>query len=72
MHVEVKSVAEDSGSATAVAQFKDDLKAESFIVMSGDLVTDVPLKVISGRHPAHVPYILSNAKVRLLLCMVFI
>ena len=48
MHVEVKPVPEDTGSAVAVAQFKDDLKAKSFIVMSGDLVTDVPLKVMSA------------------------
>ena len=45
MHVEVKSVTEDSSSAAAVAQLKDDLKADSFIVLSGDLVSDVPLKV---------------------------
>jgi NDP-sugar pyrophosphorylase family protein len=45
MHVEVRSVTEDSSSAAAVAQLKDDLKAESFIVLSGDLVSDVPLKV---------------------------
>ena len=45
MHIEVKSVPEDSSSAAALAQLKDDLKAESFIVMSGELVTDVPLKV---------------------------
>lgn len=45
MHIEVRSVPEDSSSAAALAQLKDDLKAESFIVISGDLVTDVPLKV---------------------------
>lgn len=45
MHVEVRSVTEDSSSAAAVAQLKDDLKADSFIVLSGDLVSDVPLKV---------------------------
>ncbi len=45
MHVEVRSVTEDSSSAAAVAQLKDDLKADSFVVLSGDLVSDVPLKV---------------------------
>lgn len=50
MHIEVRSVAEESGSATAVAQFKDDLKAESFIVLSGDLLTDVPLKALAASH----------------------
>ena len=45
MHVDIKSVPEDSSSTAALAQLKDDLKAESLIVMSGDLVTDVPLKV---------------------------
>ncbi len=45
MHVEVRSVTEDSSSAAAVAELKDDLQADSFIVLSGDLVSDVPLKV---------------------------
>ena len=45
MHVEVRSVTEDSSSAAAVAQLQEDLKADSFIVLSGDLVSDVPLKV---------------------------
>lgn len=60
MHIEVRSVAEESGSATAVAQFKDDLKAESFIVLSGDLLTDVPLKVTSAtpEHTIHSDYVL--------------
>lgn len=50
MHIEVRSVPEDSSSAAALAQLKDDLKAESFIVMSGDLVTDVPLKALAASH----------------------
>ena len=45
MHVDVRTVAEDSGSTAAIAQLQDDIKAPTFIVMSGDLVTDVPLKV---------------------------
>lgn len=54
MHIEVKAVAEDSGSTAAVAQLQDDIKAPTFIVMSGDLVTDVPLKV----HNASYNYLL--------------
>ncbi|KAA6423077.1 MAG: hypothetical protein FRX49_07065 [Trebouxia sp. A1-2] len=50
MHVEVRSVTEDSSSAAAVAQLKDDLKADSFIVLSGDLVSDVPLKALAASH----------------------
>ena len=45
MHVEVKCVAEDIGSTTAVAQLQDVIKASTFVVISGDLVTDVPLDV---------------------------
>lgn len=44
MHVEVKTVAEDTGSAAAVEQFQDAIQASTFVVISGDLVTDVPLK----------------------------
>lgn len=50
MHVEVRSVTEDSSSAAAVAQLKDDLTADSFIVLSGDLVSDVPLKALAASH----------------------
>lgn len=47
MHLEVKCVAEDTGSTAAVAQLQDVIQASTFIVISGDLVTDVPLKVYS-------------------------
>lgn len=50
MHIDVKPVAEDSGSSAAIAQFADDIPAESFIVISGDLLTDVPLKALIASH----------------------
>ena len=55
MHIEVKSVAEDSGSTAAVAQLQADIKAPTFIIMSGDLVTDVPLKVCITELPLLTP-----------------
>lgn len=51
MHIEVKTVAEDTGSAAAVAQLQDAIQASTFIVISGDLVTDVPLKVYLTADP---------------------
>lgn len=56
MHVEVKCVAEDTGSTTAVAQVQDVIQASTFVVISGDLVTDVPLKVYSTAGPAQSLY----------------
>ena len=58
MHIDVKPVAEDSGSSAAIAQFADDIPAESFIVISGDLLTDVPLKVSSVDRLLPVSYLL--------------
>ena len=52
MHVDVKTVAEGTGSATAVAQLQDAIQASTFVVISGDLVTDVPLKVFLTTNPA--------------------
>ena len=51
MHIDVKSVADDSGSSAAIAQFAEDMPAESFIVISGDLLTEVPLKVSAVIRP---------------------
>lgn len=45
LQVEVKTVPEENGSAAALAHVKDDIKAESFVVMSGDLLTDISLQV---------------------------
>ena len=52
MHIDVKTVAEGTGSAAAVAQLQDAIQASTFVVISGDLVTDVPLKVNVTANPA--------------------
>ena len=45
MSVQVKAVAEDKGTAEALRQIADLLTADSIIVISGDTVTDVNLRV---------------------------
>ncbi|KAL3137832.1 hypothetical protein ABBQ38_005086 [Trebouxia sp. C0009 RCD-2024] len=50
MHIEVKCVAEDIGSTTAVAQLLAVIQASTFVIISGDLVTDVPLKALAASH----------------------
>lgn len=45
LHVEVKTVPEDIGAAAALTHVKEDIKAESFVVISGDLLTDISLQV---------------------------
>lgn len=52
MHIDVKTVAEGTGSAAAVAQLQDAIQASTFVVISGDLVTDIPLKVYLTVNPA--------------------
>lgn len=52
MQIDVKTVAEGTGSAAAVAQLQDAIQASTFVVISGDLVTDVPLKVYIPTNPA--------------------
>ena len=52
MHIDVTTVAEGTGSAAAVAQLEDAIQASTFVVISGDLVTDIPLKVYLTANPA--------------------
>ncbi|KAK9828728.1 hypothetical protein WJX72_001741 [[Myrmecia] bisecta] len=50
LHLEVKSVPEDSGTADALRTVRDKLKGANIVVISGDLVADVPLKAIMATH----------------------
>ena len=46
LHIDVKTVPEDTGSAACLTLVKDDIKADSFVVISGDLLTDISLQVM--------------------------
>ena len=50
LHIDVKTVPEDIGSAAALSHVKEDIKAETFVVISGDLLTDISLQVHHALH----------------------
>ncbi|CAN0905195.1 Probable translation initiation factor eIF-2B subunit gamma [Linum grandiflorum] len=61
-HVEVVAVPEDVGTAGALRAIADHLTAKDILVVSGDLVSDVPLGVVAAAHRRH------NAVLTTLLC----
>ncbi|XP_039127768.1 translation initiation factor eIF-2B subunit gamma [Dioscorea cayenensis subsp. rotundata] len=62
LHVEVAAVPEDIGTAGALRAVAHHLTASDILVVSGDLVTDVPLGVVAATHRRH------GAVVTALLC----
>ncbi|XP_020215641.1 translation initiation factor eIF-2B subunit gamma [Cajanus cajan] len=62
LHVEVASVAEDVGTAGAIRAISQHLTAKDILVVSGDLVTNVPLGAVAATHRRH------DAVVTAMLC----
>lgn len=52
MQIQVVPVAEDAGTATALRSIMDRLTSNNLMVLSGDLITDVSLAYLAGRHCA--------------------
>ncbi|GLT66932.1 hypothetical protein SLA2020_392720 [Shorea laevis] len=53
LHVEVVAVPEDVGTAGAIRAIAHHLTAEGILVVSGDLVSDVPLRAVVASHRRH-------------------
>ncbi|ESW31401.1 hypothetical protein PHAVU_002G235800 [Phaseolus vulgaris] len=62
LHVEVAAVPEDVGTAGAIRAISHHLTAKDILVVSGDLVTDVPLGAVAATHRRH------DAVVTAMLC----
>eukprot|EP00897_Mesotaenium_endlicherianum_P009543 jgi/Mesen1/8617/ME000050S08030 len=53
INVQVTAVPEDAGSAHALRAIASNLTAHDVLVMSGDVVTDVPLGAVAAAHRRH-------------------
>ncbi|KAK7359247.1 hypothetical protein VNO77_01200 [Canavalia gladiata] len=62
LHVQVADVPEDVGTAGAIRAISHHLTAKDILVVSGDLVTDVPLGAVAATHRRH------DAVVTAMLC----
>ncbi|KAL1323289.1 uncharacterized protein LOC107482266 [Arachis duranensis] len=62
LHVEVAAVPEDVGTAGAIRAIAHHLTAKDILVVSGDLVSDVPLGAVAATHRRH------DAVVTAMLC----
>ncbi|KAI4345325.1 hypothetical protein L6164_012457 [Bauhinia variegata] len=62
LHVEVAAVPEDVGTAGALRAIAHHLTAKDILVISGDLVSDVPLGAVAAAHRRH------DAAVTAMLC----
>ncbi|WRX33104.1 Hexapeptide repeat - like 10 [Theobroma cacao] len=64
LHVEIAAVPEDIGSAGAIRAISHHLTANDILVVSGDLVSDVPPGAVAANHRRH------DAVVTAMLCSV--
>ncbi|XVF69456.1 hypothetical protein PTKIN_Ptkin11bG0083600 [Pterospermum kingtungense] len=64
LHVEIAAVPEDIGTAGAIRAISRHLTAKDILVMSGDLVSDVPPGAVAATHRRH------DAAVTAMLCSV--